>query len=68
MQIRIPTPNYSFLNIKVYVVLADIPLLLGLDVVGNEKLAANNFQNGLQAAHHGRSMPFTRKRGHLHLS
>ncbi len=37
MQIRITTRNYSFLKIKLNVVLAEIPLLLDLDVLGNEK-------------------------------
>ena len=68
MQIRIPILNHSFLKIIVNVVPADFPLLLGLDVLDNEKIVANNFQNELQAAHHGWSMPLTRKHGHLYLT
>ncbi len=68
MQIRIPTPNCSFLKIKVNVVPADVPLLLGLDVLDNEKLVANNVQNELQATHHDWSMPLIRKHGHLYLT
>ncbi len=53
MQIRIPTPNYPFLKIKVDAVPADVPSHLGIDVLENDKLVANNVQNELQAAHHG---------------
>ena len=67
MQIRIPTLNHSFLKIKVNVAPADVLLLLGLDVLENEKLMANNVQNELQATNHGWSMPLTRKHGHLYL-
>ncbi len=47
MQIRIPTPNNSFLKIKLNVVAADVPLPLGLVVLDNEKLVANNVLNAL---------------------
>ncbi len=68
MQIRILTPNNLFLKIKVNVVPADASLLLGLDVLDNEKLVANNVQNELQAAHNGWSMPLNRKHGYMYLT
>ena len=63
MQIRIPTPNHSSLKIKVNLVHAEVPLLLGLDVLDNEKLLANNVQNGPQEPHHGWPMTYTCKHG-----
>ena len=39
-----------------------------LDVLGNDKLVANNVLNELQATRHGWSMPLTRKFGHIHLT
>ncbi len=47
---------------------ADVPLLLGLDVLDNEKLVSNNVQNELQEAQHCWSMPLTRKHGQLYLT
>ncbi len=67
MQIRIPAPNYSFLKIKMNVVRTDVPMLLGIDVLDNEKLVANNVLKELQATNHGWSMHLTRKHGHLYL-
>ncbi len=65
LQIKIPNPNYSCLKIKVNLIPAVVPLLLGLDVLDNKKLLANNVQNEVKATNHGRSMPFTRKHGDL---
>ena len=45
------------------VVPADVPLPLGLDVLENEKLVANNDHSELRAAHHGWSVHITRKHG-----
>ncbi len=66
VQIRIPLPNYSFLEIKVNVVPANFPLLLGLDVLDKDKLVANNVHNELLATHHCGSLPFIRKHEHLY--
>ena len=68
VQIRIPTPNHSSLKIKVNVVLADVPLLLDLDVLDNEKLVASNVPNELQASHYGWSMTLLRKHRQLYLT
>ncbi len=68
IQIRIPTLSYSFFKIKVNVIPADVPLLLGLDVSDNEELVANNVQNELQGTHYGWSMSLTRNHGHLYLT
>ena len=68
MQFRIPTPSWSPSRIKVKVLPADIPLLLGLNVLDNEKLVANNVLNELQVKHHGWSMPLTHKHEQLYLT
>ncbi len=56
------------MKIKVDAVAADVPLLLGLDIVDSEKLVANNVQNELQATHHGLSMTLNRKNEQLYLT
>ena len=67
MEIRIPTPNGSFLRIQLGVISADVPMLLGLDVLDRESPVANNRTNELQAPPSGWSMPLERKFGHLYL-
>ncbi len=61
MQIRMPTPNYSFLKIKMNLVPAAVTLLLDLEVYKNRRLVANNVLNELQATHHGWPRPLTRE-------
>ncbi len=63
MKIKIPSPKYSLLKTEVSVVPAEFPLLLGRDVLENDKLLANKVQNQLQGTHHGWSMPFIREHG-----
>ncbi len=67
MEIRIPIPNGSFLSIQLDVVSADVPMLLGLNVLDRESLVANNLTYELQAPLSGWSMPLERKFGHLYL-
>ncbi len=45
--------SLRFSKIKMNFVLAEVPLLLGLDVLVNEKLLANNVRNEVHAKHHG---------------
>ncbi len=66
MKIRIPIPNRSFLSIQLDVVSADVPLLLGVDVLDREILVANNVTNELQSPLLGWSVPLERKFGHLY--
>ena len=67
MEIRIPIPNGSFVSIQLDVVSADVPMLLGLDVLDRESLVANNVHNELQAPLPGWSMPLEKKFGRLYL-
>ncbi len=61
MHIRIPRPNGSFLSILLDVISADVPMLLGLDILDRESLVANNVTDELQEPLSGWSMPFVRK-------
>lgn len=63
--IRIPTPNAGYLNIDVDVVRPDVPLLIGLDLLDDEKLIVNNVDNIMESRIHGWKMPITRQHGHL---
>jgi len=65
--VRIPTPDGSFIALRIDVVQADIPMLLGLDVMDREKLVANNVLNELQSYNNGWKMPLVRKLGHMYL-
>ena len=65
--IKIPTPNGSTLVRKMDVVQADIPLLIGLDLLHEEKLVADNVRNKLVNTVSNWEMPITRKFGHLYL-
>ncbi len=66
-EIRIPIRNGSFLSMQLAVVSADVPMLLGLDVLDSERLVANNVTNELQAQLSGCSMLLKRKFGPLYL-
>ena len=65
--IRIPTPNGSFIEHRFDVVKADVPLLLGLDLLDSSGLIVNNVNNCLENKILGYSMPIVRKFGHLYL-
>ena len=47
MEVRIPTPVGSFLKFPMDVVSADLPMLLGLDILDREGLIADNVRNEL---------------------
>ena len=47
------------------VVAADVPMLLGLDVLDREKLIVDNVDNLLVSKLHDWTIPITRKEGHL---
>ena len=65
--IRVPVPNLAFIEQLVDVVDADIPLLLGLDVLDEEGIYMNNVTNKLVHQQDGWSMNLTRKFGHMFL-
>ena len=47
---------------------ADVPLLLGLDILDREQLVADNVENVLDSRRHGWKLPLTRTNGHLYLT
>lgn len=68
MTIRIPKPNAGHLNIDVDVGCPDVPLLIGLDVLDQDKLIANKVDGKLESRLYGWKMPITRKNGHLYVT
>lgn len=68
IQFRIPLPNRDYLHIDVDVVMPDVPLLIGLDILDQEQLIPNNVENELQSSIYGWSIPIKRKHGHLYIT
>lgn len=64
---RIPSPDGSFLKIYMDVVIADVPMLIGLEVLDQNLLIADNVANLLISKRHNWSLPITRKHGHLYV-
>lgn len=67
IDIRMPTPDGSYLAFAADVVDADIPLLLGLDVMDRESLVAGNVSNVLISRRHNWRLPITRQHHHLYI-
>lgn len=67
LSVCLPTLDGSFILVRADVVHADVPLLIGLDFLDEEKLVANNVDNVLESRKHGWKMPLTRRGGHLFL-
>ena len=67
MEIRIPTPDNSFISLDVDFVKPDVPFLLGLDILDQHQLVADNIDNKLRSRALGWSMPIVRHRGHLYI-
>lgn len=63
MEIRIPTPDGSFIQTKPEVVRAEAPFLLGIDILDKEALVADNVRNMLECPKKGWVMPIMKKRG-----
>ena len=66
MQISIPTPNGNNMTFRCDIVPADIPLLLGLDVMRREGLIIN--VRDLELEHNDWSMPMKVRNNHLIIS
>ena len=65
--VRIPTPDGKFISIEMDVVQADVPMLIGLEVLDRERLIPDNVANKLRSLEDGWSLPITRKYGHLYV-
>ena len=63
--VRIPCPDGSFLHIDIDVVAADVPMLIGLDVLDREELIVDNVDNLLVSKRYDWTIPITREEGHL---
>ena len=48
VNICIPTPNYTFIEVNADVVPADVPLLIGIDTLDKYQLVADNVKNVLE--------------------
>ena len=64
-EFRVPLPDNSYLPLRIDVVEADVPLLVGLDVMDREQLIADNCQNLLVSKRKNWSLPISRKHGHM---
>lgn len=67
ISIKIPTQSSNPLLIDVDVVEADVPLLIGIDILDKEKLVARNVHNVLWSFKEGWALPLTRKSGQLYI-
>ena len=54
-------------SIEMDVVQADVPMLIGLEVLDRERLIPDNVANKLRSLENGWSLPITRKYGHLYV-
>lgn len=66
IQLRIPTPDISFMLLTVDVVRADVPFLVGLDVLDTFKLV-DTVENNLKCALADWFIPAVRKLGHVYI-
>jgi len=65
--VRIPKPNNGYIEVRIDIVDADIPMIIGLDILDKETLLADNTENLLIHKKEGWKMPLSRKAGHLYL-
>jgi hypothetical protein len=65
--VRLPLADGSFVSVEMGVVDADIPMLVGLDVLDKYALAIDNVANVLDSRITGTKTPLARKLGHISL-
>lgn len=63
---RNTTPNISFINFRVDLVPADLPILIGLEVINRKEQVANILVNELKESISGYSMYLMRTFGHVY--
>lgn len=66
ISVLVPTPNGKCLEMCIDVVEANVPMLVGLDILDKENLLADNTSNMLVHRRKGWKMPLVRKNGHLY--
>ncbi len=67
MEVRIHARIGSFQKCPMDIVSADIPMLLGLNILDRDGLIADNIRNELKSAYHSWLIPIERKFGHLYV-
>lgn len=67
MRIRIPIPDHKMITERVDIVKADVPFLIGLDLLDKYKFYVNNVDNCLCSTKLNLKIPLVRKHGHLYL-
>jgi hypothetical protein len=65
LRITLPTPD-SPIILEIDVVQADVPLLIGLDVLDQNGLTADTLNNSLKCPGRGWEIPLVRKLGHIY--
>lgn len=66
--VRLPTRDGAFFTFKAYVVEANVPLLLGLEVLDRERLVADNVENVLHNRRSGWKLPIVSKDQHMYVT
>lgn len=66
--IRIPTPHGGTMEFNLEVVEANVPIILGLDLLDKEELYIYNIDNVIVHKYQGWTIPLQRKRGHLYIT
>lgn len=68
MPIRIPANEGTFIYLDVDVLKADVPLLIGLDILDKEGLVAENVDNVLESRLYGWKIAIIRHHGHMYIN
>jgi hypothetical protein len=66
LKVILPTPE-PLINLEIDVVQADVPLLIGLDVLYENGMTADTLNNFLKCPGRGWKIPLVRKLGHVYL-
>lgn len=68
MEIRIPTPDDSFISTKPEVVRAEVPFLVSIYFLDSEGLLADNVRNVVEYPCRDCVKPVPSKKGHMYLT
>lgn len=66
--VPLPTPDFLLSHLNIDIILPDISLLIGLDILDKHHLVTENFENRLTRKNYACKMHITRKEGHLFLT
>lgn len=68
MNIRVPTPDGSYIPLTVDVINIDVTFFIGLDALDSEKLFADNVDKMLISRRYGCSIPITRRLKNMYIT